>query len=60
MRDHARNYDYKSFKAGLHTNHDDEQAKKLYKATREVMKLNEGETGYKDFKRLLLTEEFKC
>jgi len=60
MRDHARNNDYKSFKAGLHTNHDDGQAKKLYKATREGMKLNEGETGYKDFKRFLLTEEFKC
>ena len=60
MRDHARNNDYKSFKAGLHTNLDDGQAKKLYKATREGMKLNEGETGYKDFKRFLLTEEFKC
>ena len=57
MRDHARNKDYKSFKAGLHTNHDDEQAKKLYKATREGMKLNEGERGYYDFKRFLLAED---
>jgi len=58
MRDHARNNDYKSFKEGLHPNHGDDQGKKLFKATREGMKLNEDETGYKDFKRFLLTEEF--
>ena len=60
MRDHARNKDFKSFKAGLHANHADDHAKKLYKATREGMKLNEDETGYYDFKRFLLAEEFKC
>ena len=60
MRDHARNKDFKSFKAGLHANHADDHAKKLYKATRDGMKLNEGEAGYYDFKRFLLSEEFKC
>ena len=60
MRDHARQNDFKSFKAGLHDNHDHDQAKRLYKATREGMKLNEDQTGYKDFKRFLLAEEFKC
>ena len=35
MRAHASGNDFKSFKSGLHPNHSDEHAKKLYKATRD-------------------------
>tara|TARA_Y100000004_G_scaffold197212_1_gene270424 strand:- start:1156 stop:2016 length:861 start_codon:yes stop_codon:yes gene_type:complete len=34
MRGHATNNDYKSFKAGLHPNHSDEHARKLFKAVK--------------------------
>ena len=46
----------KSFKAGLHTNHSDEHAKKLYKATRQGMNLQKEERGMLDF-RTFLTEQ---
>ena len=53
MRNHATNNDYKSFKAGLHANHNDAAAKKLFKATRQGMNLKENETGMKDFMSFL-------
>lgn len=53
MRNHASNNDYKSFKAGLHANHNDEQAKKLFKATRQGMNLQKEERGMKDFATFL-------
>jgi len=53
MRNHASGNDYKSFKAGLHANHSDEHAKKLFKATRQGMNLQKEETGMKDFATFL-------
>ena len=53
MRNHASGNDYKSFKAGLHPNHSDEHAKKLFKATRQGMNLQKEEVGMKDFKTFL-------
>ena len=53
MRNHASGNDYKSFKAGLHANHSDEHAKKLFKATRQGMNLQKEEVGMKDFKTFL-------
>ena len=58
MRNHATNNDYKSFKAGLHANHNDEQAKKLFKATRQGMNLQKEERGMKDF-ATFLTEDME-
>ena len=53
MRAHASGNDYKSFKAGLHPNHSDEHAKKLYKATRQGMNLQKEERGMLDFQTFL-------
>lgn len=53
MRNHASVNDYKSFKAGLHANHSDEHARKLFKATRQGMNLQKEEVGMKDFKTFL-------
>ena len=53
MRAHASGNDFKSFKSGLHPNHSDEHAKKLYKATRQGMNLQKEEVGMKDFKTFL-------
>ena len=53
MRAHASGNDYKSFKAGLHPNHSDEHAKKLYKATRQGMNLQKEEIGMLDFQTFL-------
>ena len=53
MRAHASGNDYKSFKAGLHANHSDEHAKKLYKATRQGMNLQKEEVGMIDFQTFL-------
>ena len=53
MRAHASGNDYKSFKAGLHPNHSDEHAKKLYKATRQGMNLQKEEVGMIDFQTFL-------
>ena len=53
MRNHASGNDYNSFKAGLHPNHSDEHAKKLFKATRQGMNLQKEEVGMKDFKTFL-------
>ena len=53
MRNHASGNDYKSFKAGLHPNHNDEHAKKLFKATRQGMNLQKEERGMKDFTTFL-------
>ena len=53
MRNHASGNDYSSFKAGLHPNHSDEHAKKLFKATRQGMNLQKEEVGMKDFKTFL-------
>ena len=53
MRAHASGNDYKSFKAGLHANHSDEHAKKLYKATRQGMNLQKEEIGMIDFQTFL-------
>ena len=57
MRAHATNNDYKSFKAGLHPNHSDEHAKKLYKATRQGLNLQNEETGMKDFRTFLFEDD---
>ena len=56
MRNHASGNDFKSFKAGLHANHSDEHAKKLFKATRQGMNLQKEERGMVDF-RTFLTEQ---
>ena len=53
MRAHASGNDFKSFKSGLHPNHSDEHAKKLYKATRQGMNLQKEERGMLDFKTFL-------
>ena len=53
MRSHASNNDYKSFKAGLHVNHNDDHAKNLFKATREGMNLQKEERGMRDFATFL-------
>jgi hypothetical protein len=53
MRNHASGNDYKSFKAGLHPNHNDEHAKKLFKATRQGMNLQKEERGMMDFATFL-------
>jgi hypothetical protein len=58
MRNHASGNDYKSFKAGLHPNHSDEHAKKLFKATRQGMNLQKEEVGMKDF-ATFLTEDME-
>ena len=58
MRNHASGNDYKSFKAGLHPNHNDEHAKKLFKATRQGMNLQKEERGMKDF-ATFLTEDME-
>ena len=58
MRAHASGNDYKSFKSGLHPNHSDEHAKKLYKATRQGMNLQKEERGMLDFKTFL-TEDME-
>ena len=58
MRNHASGNDYKSFKAGLHPNHSDEHAKKLFKATRQGMNLQKEERGMKDF-GTFLTEDME-
>ena len=57
MRAHATNNDYKSFKAGLHANHSDEHARKLYKATRQGLNLQNEETGMKDFRSFLFEDD---
>ena len=57
MRAHASGNDYKSFKSGLHPNHSDEHAKKLYKATRQGMNLQKEEIGMLDFGKFLLQED---
>ena len=59
MRNHASGNDFKSFKAGLHPNHSDEHAKKLYKATRQGMNLQKEEVGMLDFQKFLLQEDMK-
>tara|TARA_B100001079_G_scaffold269833_1_gene282866 strand:- start:307 stop:1284 length:978 start_codon:yes stop_codon:yes gene_type:complete len=59
MRAHASGNDYKSFKAGLHANHSDEHAKKLYKATRQGMNLQKEERGMIDFQTFLAEEEIR-
>ena len=59
MRNHASGNDYKSFKAGLHANHSDEHAKKLYKATRQGMNLQKEEVGMLDFQKFLLKEDME-
>ncbi len=59
MRAHASGNDFKSFKAGLHPNHSDEHAKKLYKATRQGMNLQKEEVGMIDFQKFLLQEDMK-
>ena len=56
MRIHASGNDYKSFKAGLHPNHSDEHAKRLFKATRQGLNLQKEERGMLDF-RTFLTEQ---
>ena len=56
MRNHASGNDFKSFKSGLHPNHSDEHAKKLFKATRQGMNLQKEERGMLDF-RTFLTEQ---
>jgi phosphopantetheine adenylyltransferase len=53
MRNHASNNDFKSFKAGLHPNHSDDHAKRLFKATRQGMSLQKEERGMLDFKTFL-------
>lgn len=53
MRAHASGNDYKSFKSGLHPNHNDEHAKKLFKATRQGMNLQKEERGMIDFATFL-------
>ena len=53
MRNHASGNDFKSFKAGLHPNHSDEHAKKLFKATRQGMNLQKEERGMLDFQTFL-------
>ena len=53
MRAHASGNDFNSFKAGLHPNHSDEHAKKLYKATRQGMNLQKEEVGMIDFQTFL-------
>ena len=53
MRAHASGNDFKSFKSGLHPNHSDEHAKKLYKATRQGMNLQKEEVGMLDFQTFL-------
>ena len=53
MRAHASGNDFKSFKSGLHPNHSDEHAKKLYKATRQGMNLQKEERGMIDFRTFL-------
>ena len=53
MRAHASGNDFKSFKSGLHPNHSDEHAKKLYKATRQGMNLQKEEIGMLDFQTFL-------
>jgi hypothetical protein len=53
MRNHASGNDYNSFKAGLHPNHSDEHAKKLFKATRQGMNLQKEERGMIDFQTFL-------
>tara|TARA_B100002019_G_scaffold285536_1_gene294648 strand:- start:618 stop:1478 length:861 start_codon:yes stop_codon:yes gene_type:complete len=53
MRNHASGNDYKSFKAGLHANHSDEHAKKLFKAVRQGMNLQKEERGMLDFQTFL-------
>ncbi len=60
MRAHASGNDFKSFKAGLHPNHSDEHAKKLYKATRQGMNLQKEERGMIDFRTFLAEEEYKA
>ena len=58
MRNHASGNDFNSFKAGLHPNHSDDHAKKLFKATRQGMNLQKEERGMLDF-RTFLTEDKK-
>ena len=59
MRAHASGNDFKSFKSGLHPNHSDEHAKKLYKATRRGMNLQKEEVGMLDFQKFLLKEDME-
>ena len=59
MRNHASGNDFKSFKSGLHPNHSDEHAKKLYKATRQGMNLQKEEVGMLDFQKFLLKEDME-
>ena len=56
MRNHASGNDFKSFKAGLHPNHSDEHAKKLFKATRQGLNLQKEERGMLDFRTFLKEE----
>ena len=53
MRAHASGNDYKYFKSGLNPNHNDEHAKKLFKATRQGMNLQKEERGMIDFATFL-------
>ena len=59
MRAHASGNDFKSFKSGLHPNHSDEHAKKLYKATRQGMNLQKEEVGMLEFQKFLLKEDME-
>ena len=59
MRAHASGNDFKSFKSGLHPNHSDEHAKKLYKATRQGMNLQKEEVGMLDFQKFLIKEDME-
>ena len=59
MRAHASGNDFKSFKSGLHPNHSDDHAKKLYKATRQGMNLQKEEVGMLDFHKFLLKEDME-
>ena len=60
MRAHASGNDFKSFKSGLHPNHSDEHAKKLYKATRQGMNLQKEEVGMLDFQKFLKKTWKEC
>lgn len=53
MRAHATNNDYKSFKAGLHPNHNDDHARKLFDATKQGLQ----ESTMQTFMEFLLEDD---
>ena len=53
MRAHATNNDYKSFKAGLHPNHNDDHARKLFDATKQGLQ----ESTMQSFMEFLLEDD---